>query len=101
MDSRQNGADTRARLVRAINLLGSKQSSFRHRRIQMSIILGINAYHASASAAVIVDGRVAAAIAEERLNRVKYFGAFPRLAVTECLRIVGADISDVEYVALG
>lgn len=67
----------------------------------MSVILGINAYHASASAALIVDGRVVAALPEERLNRVKYYGGFPALAVAECLRIGGATIKDVEFIAFG
>jgi predicted NodU family carbamoyl transferase len=35
-------------------------------------ILGINAYHGNASAAIIVDGRLIAAVEEERFNRVKY-----------------------------
>ncbi len=67
----------------------------------MSVILGINAYHASASAALVVDGRLIAAIPEERLNRVKYYGGFPRQAVAECLKIGGLGIKDVDYVALG
>ena len=67
----------------------------------MSVILGINAYHASASASVVIDGKVIAAIPEERLNRVKYYGGLPKLAVAECLRIAGITIKDVEYVALG
>ena len=36
------------------------------------IILGINAYHANASAAIVVDGQLIAAAEEERFNRVKY-----------------------------
>src|SRR5262245_54058344 len=67
----------------------------------MSVILGINAFHASASAAVVVDGKVVAALPEERLNRVKYFGGFPKLAVAEVLRLAGAQITDVEHVAIG
>jgi len=67
----------------------------------MSVILGINAYHASASAALVIDGRVVAAIPEERLNRVKYYGGFPKLAVAECLRIAGLKLTDVQHVALG
>jgi carbamoyltransferase len=67
----------------------------------MSVILGINAYHASASAAVVVDGRVVAALPEERLNRVKYYGGFPAQAVAEALRIAGISIKDVDYVAFG
>ena len=35
------------------------------------IILGINAYHANASAAIVVDGQLIAAVEEERLNRIK------------------------------
>ena len=47
----------------------------------MTVILGINSEHAGASAALVVDGLPVAAIAEERLNRVKYYAGFPRLAV--------------------
>src|SRR5215472_13682312 len=49
------------------------------------IVLGINAYHANASAAIIVDGRLIAAVEEERLNRVKYAAGFPARAVQYCL----------------
>ena len=38
----------------------------------MSVILGINAYHAGASACLVIDGIPVHAIAEERLNRKKY-----------------------------
>ena len=39
----------------------------------MSVILGINTSHAGSSAAILVDCRPIIAIAEERLNRVKYY----------------------------
>ena len=65
------------------------------------LILGLNMFHADASAAIIVDGEVKFAIAEERLNRHKHFGGFPALAVKACLDAVGARISDVEHVAVG
>jgi len=67
----------------------------------MSVILGINAFHAGAAAALVVDGRVVAAIPEERLNRIKYFAKFPKLAIERCLKMAGLDIRDVEHVALG
>jgi carbamoyltransferase len=54
------------------------------------LILGLNMFHADASAAIIQDGKVAFAIAEERLNRIKHFGGFPSLAVQACLDAVGA-----------
>ena len=50
-------------------------------------------FHADASAAILVDGKVAFAVAEERLNRHKHYGGFPSLAVKACLDAVGAKIS--------
>lgn len=65
------------------------------------LILGLNMFHADASAAIVLDGEVKFAVAEERLNRRKHFGGFPSLAIKACLDAVGADISDVEHVAVG
>jgi len=65
------------------------------------LILGLNMFHADASAAIVLDGEVKFAIAEERLNRRKHFGGFPSLAVKACLDAVGAKISDIEHVAVG
>jgi len=65
------------------------------------LILGLNMFHADASAAIVIDGEVKFAIAEERLNRHKHYGGFPALAVKACLDAVGAKISDVEHVAVG
>lgn len=65
------------------------------------LILGLNMFHADASAAIVVDGEVKFAIAEERLNRHKHFAGFPALAIKACLDAVGAKISDVEHVSVG
>jgi carbamoyltransferase len=65
------------------------------------LILGLNMFHADASAAIVLDGEIKFAVAEERLNRRKHFGGFPALAVKACLDAVGATISDVEHVAVG
>ncbi|MBK8811513.1 MAG: carbamoyltransferase [Acidobacteria bacterium] len=67
----------------------------------MAIILGINTNHAGSSAALLVDGQPLAAIAEERLNRVKYFAGFPRLSVLRCLEIAGVGFEDIDAVAVG
>lgn len=67
----------------------------------MSVILGINSLHAGASAALIIDGKVVFAIAEERLNRIKNFAGFPALAIQECLRFAGLNIEDVDHLAVG
>jgi carbamoyltransferase len=65
------------------------------------LILGLNMFHADASAAIVLDGEVKFAVAEERLNRRKHFGGFPALAIKACLDAIGAKISDVEHVAVG
>jgi len=65
------------------------------------LILGLNMFHADASAAIVLDGEVKFAVAEERLNRHKHFGGFPALSVQACLDAVGARIADVQHVAIG
>ncbi len=65
------------------------------------LILGLNMFHADASAAIVRDGEVVFAIAEERLNRQKHFGGFPALAIRACLDHVGASIYDVDHIAIG
>src|SRR5207302_4201956 len=65
------------------------------------LILGLNMFHADASAAIVHDGDVVFAMAEERLNRRKHFGGFPVMAVKACLDAVGANISDIDHVAVG
>jgi len=64
------------------------------------IILGINAYHANASAAIVVDGRLIAAVEEERLNRVKYAAGFPAKAIQFCLNQAGAKLKAIDHVAV-
>src|SRR5579864_5724035 len=65
------------------------------------LILGLNMFHADASAAIVQDGKVVFAIAEERLNRVKHYAGFPALAIQACLDAVGARISDIDHLAVG
>lgn len=64
------------------------------------IILGINAYHANASAAILADGRLVAAVEEERLNRVKYAAGFPHMAIQYCLDAAGVKLSEVDHIAI-
>lgn len=67
----------------------------------MAVILGINTLHAGASAALVVDGLPVAAVAEERLNRIKYYANFPKLAVRQCLDMAGLTFRDIDCVAVG
>jgi carbamoyltransferase len=49
-------------------------------------ILGLNAFHGDASAALLRDGQLVAALEEERLNRVKHWAGLPLLAAEACLQ---------------
>ena len=63
-------------------------------------ILGINAYHGNASAAIVCDGRLIAAVEEERFNRVKYAAGFPVAAIRYCLKEAGLTLADIDHVAV-
>src|SRR2546423_276157 len=63
-------------------------------------ILGINAYHGNASAAIVCDGQLIAAVEEERFNRVKYAAGFPAAAIRYCLKEAGLTLLDVDHVAV-
>src|SRR5256884_2812585 len=63
-------------------------------------ILGINAYHGNASAAIVCDGSLIAAVEEERFNRVKYAAGFPAQAIRYCLKEAGLTLADVDHVAV-
>src|SRR5579859_7950475 len=64
------------------------------------LILGINAYHGDSSACVVADGRLVAAAEEERFRRRKHWAGFPAQAVAYCLRAAGANLRDVDHVAI-
>ena len=65
------------------------------------IILGINAYHADSSAAIFLDGKLIAAIEEERFRRVKHWAGFPQLAIEFCLQQAGISYEQVDHYAIG
>jgi carbamoyltransferase len=48
-------------------------------------ILGLNAFHGDASAALLRDGQLVSALEEERLNRIKHWAGLPVLAAKHCL----------------
>jgi carbamoyltransferase len=64
-------------------------------------ILGINAYHADSSAAIFVDGKLIAAIEEERFQRVKHWAGFPKMAIEFCLSEAGITLDEVDHIAIG
>jgi carbamoyltransferase len=64
------------------------------------LVLGIHFGH-GAAAALIGDGRVLAAVEEEKVNRVKGYVGFPFLAVEYVLAVQGKSMADVDRVAVG
>ncbi len=63
-------------------------------------ILGINAYHGDASAALVVDGTLVAAVEEERFTRVKHDTSFPVNAIRYCLDEAGLAPRDIDHISL-
>ncbi len=67
----------------------------------MSVILGINAFHADSAACLVVDGKLVAAVAEERLgDRVKHSPEFPLMAINRILSDNALRIRDLSHVAV-
>ena len=63
------------------------------------IILGLNAFHADSSAALLRDGILIAAAEEERFRRIKHWAGFPSQAIAYCLREAQVQLSNVDHIA--
>ena len=63
-------------------------------------ILGINAYHGDASACLIQDGKLVAAIEEERFLRIKHWAGFPSQSIKYCLDVGRINTSDLDHIAV-
>jgi carbamoyltransferase len=63
-------------------------------------ILGLNAYHADASACLVSDGVLIAAAEEERFRRIKHWAGFPSEAICYCLEAGGIGLDEVAHVAI-
>ena len=67
----------------------------------MTAILGLNLNHPDASAALILDGKVVAAVAEERFGqRIKHDPSFPQHAIRSVLSIGGISARELDFVAV-
>ncbi|MDX6515079.1 MAG: carbamoyltransferase, partial [Gaiellaceae bacterium] len=67
----------------------------------MTAILGLNAFHGDAAAALVIDGELVAAAEEERFNRIKHCAGFPALAAAWCLADAGLAPEQLDHVAIG
>lgn len=67
----------------------------------MTAILGLNLNHPDASAALIIDGKVVAASAEERFGkRIKHDPSFPQQAIQSVLAMGGISSKDLDFIAV-
>ena len=64
------------------------------------VILGINAYHGDASAALVVDGQLVAAAEEERFNRIKHAAGFPAESIRYCMKAAGIGLDEVDHIGI-
>ena len=61
--------------------------------------LGISCYYHDSAAAVLKDGKVVAAVEEERFSRRKFDDGFPTNAINWCLKEIGISAEDIDSVA--
>ena len=66
----------------------------------MKIILGLNCYHADSSACIIKNGKIIAAIEEERINRIKHWAGFPINSIHECLKMSNLKSQEITDIAI-
>jgi carbamoyltransferase len=65
----------------------------------MRYVLGISGLYHDSAAALLGDGRILAAVQEERLSRRKNDARFPLRAIASCLEQAGIGAGDLEAVA--
>ena len=66
----------------------------------MSIILGLNCYHADSSACIIINGKLEFGIEEERINRTKHWAGLPIQSIQACLAYKSLKLSDITDIAI-
>lgn len=66
----------------------------------MTLILGLNAFHADSAAVLVRDGIVIAAVEEERFRRIKHWAGFPSEAIAWCLADAGISLGQVDHIAI-
>lgn len=62
------------------------------------IILGLNINHADTSACLIIDGKIIAAIEEERFIRKKHYAGDPINAIEFCLELAKIQLKQVDFI---
>ena len=61
-------------------------------------ILGLSAYYHDSAAALLCDGKIIAAVQEERFTRKKHDAGFPQQAIHYCLEQAGIGLTELDAV---
>ena len=62
------------------------------------VILGISAYYHDSAACLVIDGRIIAAVQEERFSRIKHDHDFPCKSINYCLKFANLSPEQIDFV---
>ncbi len=63
-------------------------------------ILGLNVFHADTSACILKDGKMVAAVEEERFTRIKHFTGFPKNSIDYCLKEAKLNLNEIDNICV-
>ena len=66
----------------------------------MTVLLGINAFHADSAAVLIKDGTILCAVEEERFKRIKHCAGFPVESIKWCLTDAGLKSTEIDHICI-
>lgn len=75
-----------------------RRTSFAYVEMTLNVV-GISAHYHDAACCILNQGRLIAAIQEERLSRVKHDPRLPTRAFVACLELAGMAIDDIDCIA--
>lgn len=61
-------------------------------------ILGISAFYHDAAACLVIDGKIIAAVQEERFTRIKHDANFPEQSIAYCLQEAGLKPNEIDRI---
>ena len=61
-------------------------------------ILGISCYYHDSAAALLQNGKIIAAVEEERFTRKKHDNSFPINAINYCLDFANISIEEIDHI---
>ena len=66
----------------------------------MTVIIGLNALGFNTSACIMINGKILAAVEEERINREKKTRLFPEKSIEFCLKKANLKFRDIDHIAI-